>query len=770
MEEEISESGNVTVITGDESIEGGGEIILSNYAAELGGEGDGSVQTVSIHEAANLGIQDGISVQEAYIQDHTGQIPQIVTAGGDTELVSGLLEGGELTTTTATLNGQQVIILTNGHFAHAAVADDNIEPLAKRLKMEPEDTPQTYVLAVGGGEIQDTLQESFDEEAIHVSQDPTVPQPAKGKSKKQQQQGEDSQDMDVTQAWFTTRDDKQALQKQGHNWKQGQWAKEEVELLKHNIALYCRERGIDDPTEIIFEMSKDERKDFYRTIAKGLQRPLFSVYRRVIRMYDQKNHIGKYTPEEIDKLKELRVKHGSDWATIGAMLGRSASSVKDRCRLMRDTCNSGKWLPAEEARLAKAVYELSGAKPGESVTTGLSWASVAERVSTRSEKQCRTKWLNYLNWKQKGGSDWTREDDMLLIEKLTNCGVNDEKDICWDELCQEWTSARSPQWLRGKWWSMKRHVPDYHLMNFEDILEYVKGLHSSNIRIKPASVPRVSKADAQRMGMVQNMTLTIPIHLNADGTAIAGLGEDGDGTQALELLQSYAPGLNQQGAYLITQAAQGNPTVSFAAAENQSSDHIIVHTLPLSQVAETLRASGENVSVQLNPETGQHVIVRDPDPVTGDGITTLHFEEGISQHEEGLQQLTEAGELSPGQSDISQTGLEVQEDLTGQEIITSVSDDFDEAQTITESDIGTVVDQAELVGATSIPAGLGVVAGTASPQLLQSNSTDESDLIQNMSSLSDPMLPTDTNDLIGSSSDVEGEKVPTNCEETDGDA
>ena len=42
--------------------------------------------------------------------------------------------------------------------------------------------------------------------------------------------------------------------------------------------------------------------------------------------------------------------------------------------------------------------------------------------------------------------------------------------------------------------------------------------------------------------------------------------------------------------------------------------------------------------------------------------------------------MTEAGELSPGQSDISQTGLEVQEDLTGQEIITSVSDDFDEAQ------------------------------------------------------------------------------------------
>lgn len=68
--------------------------------------------------------------------------------------------------------------------------------------------------------------------------------------------------------------------------------------------LYFQEHNIADPTEIIFEMSKDERKNFYRTVAKGLMRPLFSVYRRVTRMYDQKNYMGKYTVEEIDLLKE----------------------------------------------------------------------------------------------------------------------------------------------------------------------------------------------------------------------------------------------------------------------------------------------------------------------------------------------------------------------------------------------------------------------------------------------------------------------------------
>jgi hypothetical protein len=68
--------------------------------------------------------------------------------------------------------------------------------------------------------------------------------------------------------------------------------------------LYLKEHQIESPSEVIFQFSKEERKDFYRTVAKGLQRPLFSVYRRVIRTYDQTNHIGKYTPEEITKLKE----------------------------------------------------------------------------------------------------------------------------------------------------------------------------------------------------------------------------------------------------------------------------------------------------------------------------------------------------------------------------------------------------------------------------------------------------------------------------------
>ncbi|XP_075713491.1 cyclin-D-binding Myb-like transcription factor 1 isoform X3 [Rhinoderma darwinii] len=283
----------------------------------------------------------------------------------------------------------------------------------------------------------------------------------------------------VSRAWFTSKEDKDSLTNKGHRWKQGMWSKEEISILMSNIERYLKAHGIKDATEIIFEMSKDERKDFYRTIAWGLNRPLFAVYRRVLRMYDDRNHVGKYTHAEIERLRELRVKHGNDWATIGAALGRSASSVKDRCRLMKETCKTGKWTDEEERRLTDVVHELTGTETGDIVTQGVSWASVAERVGTRSEKQCRSKWLNYLNWKQSGGTLWTKEDEINLILRIAELGVLDENDINWDLLAEGWSSVRSPQWLRSKWWTVKRQIANHKDVCFPVLIKGLRQLHEN---------------------------------------------------------------------------------------------------------------------------------------------------------------------------------------------------------------------------------------------------------------------------------------------------
>lgn len=339
----------------------------------------------------------------------------------------------------------------------------------------------------------------------------------------------------VNQAWFTTKEDKDSLHGKGVKWRQGMWSKEENEQLKENILEYCKVNNIPDPNIIIFEMTKDDRKDFYRTIAKGIRRPLFAIYRRVLRMYDRRNYVGKYSSEEVQQLKSLKEKHGNDWATIGAAMGRSASSVKDRFRLMREHCHSGKWTPEEEQRLSTAVHELSNTSSGEIITAGVSWAAVAEKVGTRSEKQCRSKWLNYLNWKEKGGQEWTKQDEIQLITRIRDLNLQDENEIDWQAMAKNWQSVRSPQWLRSKWWALKKHVPENEATTFEGIYSYLYHTYIATLqnkierqeaRFKGNHLPRVPLLPSGRpvhVGPISTGTITTSgishtITVSSDGT------------------------------------------------------------------------------------------------------------------------------------------------------------------------------------------------------------------------------------------------------------
>lgn len=104
-------------------------------------------------------------------------------------------------------------------------------------------------------------------------------------------------------SWTATQEEKQQLRMHGQVWKQGLWDVDETEQLKRNIIDYCevcsiwlllfalqnniyfyiQSFSIKNPCEIIFESGKEKRKNFYKTIAKGINRPLFAIYRRVVR-------------------------------------------------------------------------------------------------------------------------------------------------------------------------------------------------------------------------------------------------------------------------------------------------------------------------------------------------------------------------------------------------------------------------------------------------------------------------------------------------------
>ncbi|KAF7693880.1 cyclin-D-binding Myb-like transcription factor 1 isoform X2 [Silurus meridionalis] len=521
-------------------------------------------------------------------------------------------------------------------------SDEEAEPIHKRLRLSSEDTddpastPSAYsVVALPLSEREESFEvtmtatemKDLDQENEDQSQDEKLSSARK------------STDVTaVSQAWFTTKEDKNTLVNKGHKWKQGMWSKEEIDILMSNIENYLKNRGLQDPSEIIFEMSKEERKDFYRSIAWGLNRPLFAVYRRVLRMYDNRNHVGKYTQEEIEKLKELRQKHGNDWATIGAALGRSASSVKDRCRLMKDTCHTGKWTEEEERRLTEVVHELTGTEAGDVVTQGVSWASVADLVGTRSEKQCRSKWLNYLNWKQSGGTEWTKEDDINLIRRIIELAVEDENEINWDILAEGWSSVRSPQWLRSKWWTIKRQVSNHKdlpfpvlLKGLQDVVEapsstvnkvVVVGSHSVHTSSSPVTalqipvqipvqITHVSSSDSTsassesgtitlNSGALQTFELLPSFHLQPTGTP---------GTYFLQT------GSNQS----LPLTLSANSTVTLAAAGSPGSpEQIILHSLTGDNLSDNVTVQMSQPGIIIQTVTSEDL----PDPLNQSELTS----------------------------------------------------------------------------------------------------------------------------------------------------
>lgn len=52
------------------------------------------------------------------------------------------------------------------------------------------------------------------------------------------------------------------------------------------------------------------------------------------------------------------------------------------------------------------------------------------------------------------------------MSRIAELDVEDENDINWDILAGGWSSVRSPQWLRSKWWTIKRQVANHKELPF----------------------------------------------------------------------------------------------------------------------------------------------------------------------------------------------------------------------------------------------------------------------------------------------------------------
>ncbi|XP_028407706.1 cyclin-D-binding Myb-like transcription factor 1 [Dendronephthya gigantea] len=288
--------------------------------------------------------------------------------------------------------------------------------------------------------------------------------------------------------WKFTKAELQNLKKNGVKVKVGNWSKKEITTLENNMKEYLEANNLTDPMPLILgENGKRARDmkmktvstDFYRSLGKGINRPLFHVYRRVLRVYDPGNYVGRWSESDSSALLRYHAVYGNQWTKIGGFLGRSGMAVHHKyLELIEET--HGPWSEEETQRLDAAVRASTGTEFGSQIYEKINWIEVALFVMTRTSIQCREKWLASVCWNNESGKKtvkWTSQDDVKLIERLYRSDENDENDINWVLFTKDLPNSPSVTWLRMRWNTLKKAVPNYTECDFEEILDYLHNTH-----------------------------------------------------------------------------------------------------------------------------------------------------------------------------------------------------------------------------------------------------------------------------------------------------
>ncbi|KAM4579436.1 transcription termination factor 1-like [Fundulus diaphanus] len=275
---------------------------------------------------------------------------------------------------------------------------------------------------------------------------------------------------------------------QGVPARLGRFSEQENQKLRENVADFMALTGISSAEKLLFPQRFQEEQEIIRKLKKehgfmekmadGIPRPCQQVYLRVLKMFDPKNHMGRFSEEELATLVKLHSLHGNNWKLISQKMDRSIYSLQKRFSTI--AADRGVWSGEEEKRLKQAVREhletlAGGGSPDfsrDKLSKRLPWQEISQKLQTRSWIQCRTKWLSLLEdrltWYGKvfnrGAEGY--EAKIRLIKTLYNMSVEDIADINWEEVAQAvgevtaWSVQRMFNRLK------QRKVPHAHTLSY----------------------------------------------------------------------------------------------------------------------------------------------------------------------------------------------------------------------------------------------------------------------------------------------------------------
>ena len=277
--------------------------------------------------------------------------------------------------------------------------------------------------------------------------------------------------------WIEVKNLKVIEAETGKSYKRGKFSKLEEQIVRNKTSQYISEHSISEENfkDAIFnQKGRKQFKKFFVEVAKSLPngRPVIMVYHYMRRLYHPGNKQGSWLPEEDTHLRRLFAIHGPQWEVISKEIGRFNHSCRDRYRWIRGQYSKGSWTSEEIDRLKAAV----DARKASVVDHTLgAWAWISEQVKTRSWHQCLTKWTNSLSFKEKHPGHkcvrWTKEQDLILLNRIYDLVVEDESEIIWNRLLDESWNIWTPLRLRIRWKLLRRRVRNEKTLDMDTIIE-----------------------------------------------------------------------------------------------------------------------------------------------------------------------------------------------------------------------------------------------------------------------------------------------------------
>ena len=176
------------------------------------------------------------------------------------------------------------------------------------------------------------------------------------------------------------------------------------------------------------------------------------------RAREKERRIGNlcFTDEDVNRVRQLVLKHGQSWKKIAKEFGGSWTPQQimfEWRKHLQSTgggvlvAKKGKWSKDEDDRLVKAVAVL-----------GRQWAKVAQHVPGRTEMQVRERYVNHLDPEVESNQPFTEEELAVVQREVPNHTNPKSGRISWAKVARLLPS-RTDRQVKKAWERLSRVAP-----------------------------------------------------------------------------------------------------------------------------------------------------------------------------------------------------------------------------------------------------------------------------------------------------------------------